>query len=92
MIKDKAHLLKELGYTSNDYLKVIETTKNLVQEEYIKGNYSFKAHDEMGYRIGFVLNFPGINEDIGKIYKIKTGWSVFPNGKLKCNTLIGGLK
>lgn len=35
------------------------------------------AHDEKGFRIGFVIQFPCIHEDYGKIYKMKTGWSIF---------------
>ena len=32
----------------------------------------------------------GVNEKIGKIYDLKSSFMVFPNGKLKCNTLLGG--
>lgn len=93
MIKDKGHTIKEMGYKESEFLEVVKIIKNLISEKFVIGNYSFKAHDEKGYRIGFVLeNFPGKNEDLGKFYKLKTGWSIFPNGKLKCNTLIGGLK
>ena len=48
--------------------------------------------NEKGYRIGFVINFPGKNEKSEKIYKLKSGWSIFPNGKLKNNTIIRGLE
>lgn len=93
MMKDKGHLLKEMGYNKSDFLEVIEIIKSLISNNFVKGDYSFKAHDERGFRIGFVLEkFPGKNEDSGKFYKLKTGWSIFPNGKLKCNTLIGGMK
>ena len=93
MIKDKGHTLKEMGYYESDFAEAVEIIKNLISEDFVSGNYSLKAHDEKGYRIGFVLEkFPGKNEDFGKFYKLKTGWSIFPNGKLKCNTLIGGLK
>ncbi len=93
MIKDKGHMLKEMGYTESDYAEVVEIIKTLVSEYFVYGNYLFKTHDEKGYRIGFILEkFPGKNEDFGKFYKLKTGWTIFPNKKLKCNTLIGGLK
>lgn len=91
MIKDKSHILTALGYRESEYIEAVETIKNLVAKKYIDGDYIFKAHDEKGFRVGFVIDFPGKNEDSGKIYKLKTGWSIFPNGKLKCNTLIGGL-
>lgn len=92
MIKNKGHLLKQLGYKEDEFLEAVDIIKKLVSEEFVNGNYLFRVHDEKGYRIGFVLNFPGKHEDYGKFYKLKTGWSIFPNGKLKSNTLIGGLK
>lgn len=47
--------------------------------------------DKKGVKITLhILDFPGINEDVGKIYKLKTGWTIFPNGKIKANTIIGG--
>lgn len=92
MIKDKGHLLKAMGYKEGEFLGAIDTIKNLIAEEFVKGNYIFRVHDNTGFKIGFVLHFPGINEDYGKFYKLKSGWSIFPNGKLKCNTLIGGLE
>lgn len=93
MIKDKGHTLREMGYQEDEFIDAVEIIKNLIAEEFVKGNYTFKEHDKHGYRIGFVLEqFPGKHEDHGKFYKLKTGWTIFPNGKLKCNTLIGGLK
>ena len=92
MIKDKGHTLKEMGYKENEFMGAVDIIKNLIAEEFVKGNYIFRTHDKTGFKIGFVLNFPGKHEDYGKFYKIKSGWSIFPNGKLKCNTLIGGLK
>jgi len=92
MIKDKGHLLKQMGYKETEFIDAINIIKNLTAEEFVKGNYIFRAHDKTGFKIGFILNFPGKHEDYGKFYKLKTGWSIFPNGKLKCNTLIGGLK
>ncbi len=92
MIRDKGHTLKEMGYKENEFMEAIDIIKNLTAEEFAKGNYIFRAHDKTGFKIGFILNFPGRHEDYGKFYKLKTGWSIFPNGKLKCNTLIGGLK
>ena len=92
-IKDKGHLLKEMGYREHEFNEALEIVKKLVRIEFVKGNYIVRNHDNMGFKIGFVLNdFCGRNEDEGKKYKIKSGWTIFPNGKLKCNTLIGGVK
>ena len=92
MIKDKGHTLKEMGYKEDEFEMVVAIIGNLVKKEFVKGNYFAKLHDKYGYKIGFIINdFPGKNEDQGKFYKIKSGWTIFPNGKLKCNTLVGGL-
>ena len=92
MIKDKGHTLKEMGYKEDEFEMVVAIIGNLVKKEFVKGNYFARLHDKYGYKIGFIINdFPGKNEDQGKFYKIKSGWTIFPNGKLKCNTLVGGL-
>lgn len=91
-IKDKGHLLKAMGYKQEEFNEAFETIEQLVRENYAWGEYSYRAHDEKGFRISFVLeNFPGKNEKLGYKYKIKSGWTIFPNYKLKCNTIIGGL-
>ena len=73
MIKDKGHLMNEMGYAISDYNEVIEILLKLIAIEYTKGNYIVREHDEKGFRISFVLNdFPGKNEDEGKFYKLKT--------------------
>jgi len=93
MLKDKGHTLNSMGYYSNEeFYEALEIIKKLCKMEYSKGNYNFREHNNTGYKIGLVLNFPGKHEDFGKIYRLKTGWTIFSNGKLKCNTLIGGLK
>lgn len=33
---------------------------------------------------------PGANEKINNIYLLKTAYTIFPNGKLKLNTHLGG--
>lgn len=93
MIRDKGHLLKEMGYKENEFEEVVIIIGDLIREEFIKGNYITRIHDKYGFKIGFLINnFPGKNEDQGKFYKIKSGWTIFPNGKLKCNTFLGGLE
>ena len=37
-----------------------------------------------------IIDIPGKNEKQGKEYKITTNYMIFPNGKLKMNTPIGG--
>lgn len=37
-----------------------------------------------------MIDIPGANEKLGKTYKIESNYMIFPNGKLKMNTPIGG--
>ena len=92
LVNDKAHLLSVMGYKVTDVNEVLEIIKKLTAEQYVAGNYEKKVFDEKGFRIGIVIDkFPGKGEKRGKLYKVKSGWTIFPNGKLKSNTLIGGL-
>ena len=61
---------------------------NLLQ--YFYGNYYIENHTNYGCKINLKVDMPGINEKSGKIYNLKTNYMIFPNGKLKMNTPIGG--
>ena len=41
-------------------------------------------------KIKINFDLPGQGSKTGKVYKLKSSFTVFPNGKIKCNTLIGG--
>ena len=43
-----------------------------------------------GFKITIFATIPGINHRQGETFKIKAGYTIFPNGQLKCNTLWGG--
>ena len=61
-----------------------------MKEAYVLGNYKRKAHDKYGFRINIQVEMPGVNEKAGKIFKFNSGFTIFPNGKLKMNTPFGG--
>lgn len=77
-----------MGHTPN--LEFIKLLKSKIIESYCIGNYVALDHSYFGFKINILIDMPGANEKAEKIYKIKSNFMVFPNGKLKCNTLIGG--
>ena len=85
---DKKEWIESMGYIQGyDIVPVIlEETK----KSFLSGNYQVVEHSKYGFKINVFISIPGINEKAGKIYKVKSCYMVFPNGKLKCNTLIGG--
>lgn len=88
--KSKLNWYYSWGYKDEDKEFFINKVLSLTYESYVKGNYENTAHDKQGFRINVFIDLPGKNEKLNHIYKVKTCWMIFPNGKLKCNTLIGG--
>ena len=78
------------GYLDKDKDEFINTIKSLVLEQYRKGNYQKEKHTRFGYQINVPISIPGKNEKLGKFYNVKSAYMIFPNGKLRCITLIGG--
>lgn len=88
--KDKINWFYAWGYLDKDKNDFIEKVLNLSYQSYIDGKYEKIEHNQYGFKINIFIELPGINEKKEKFYKIKTCWTIFPNGTLKCNTLIGG--
>lgn len=88
LFKDKQDWIRSLGYDNNDeFLKVIY---KLIKQAYCDGDYKVKNHDKHGVKIDLYLTLPGAGIKSGKTYPVKSGFMIFPNGKLKCNTILGG--
>lgn len=87
---DKMNWLISMGYANETKENIIALLNNLSKQAYAKGNYKLREHNKHGFKITLYLDFPGKNEKLGKIYKLEAGWTIFPNGKIKCNTYIGG--
>ena len=60
------------------------------REAYFYGNYYIQSLTNYGCKINLQIDIPGINEKSGKVYKIETNYMIFPEGKIKMNTPIGG--
>ncbi len=85
---DKSDWIKSLGYEPNDSFLEILYTK--IKEAYFYGGYEIENHTNYGVKIKLKVCIEGKGIKTGKIYNLKSSFMVFPNGKLKCNTLIGG--
>lgn len=88
--KDKAGLFYSLGYKDCDKNAFVKTLKSLIVNAYRKGNYYKEKHTRAGYQINLNITIQGKNEKSNKEYGIKSAFIIFPKGKLRCVTLIGG--
>lgn len=64
--------------------------KELIIDAYRQGNYYEEKHTRAGYQINLTIRIPGKNEKLNKEYDVKSAFIVFPEGKLRCITLVGG--
>lgn len=88
LFKDKLEWIKSLGHEPN--LKFVEYIKDKIAESYCEGKYHIRSIDKYGVRSTVYIDIEGNGEKRDKKYSLKSGFSIFSNGKLKCNTLIGG--
>ena len=88
MLRDKTNWMKSLGYDSVKHF--IPALYQCIKEAYCQGNYKIILHNNYGVKANLFLNLAGANEKAGKTYPLKSAFMIFPNGTLKCNTLIGG--
>lgn len=88
LFTDKANLIKSMGYEDNQVF--LEVLCNCSKQAYCDGNYKIVGHNKYGARANFFLKMPGGGVKKDKVYNIKSAFMIFPNGKLKCNTFVGG--
>ena len=88
LFKDKQDWIRSLGYDNNDEFLMV--MYKLIKQAYCDGGYKIKNHDKHGVKIDLYLTLPGSGIKSGKTYPVKSGFMIFPNGKLKCNTILGG--
>lgn len=80
------------GYKNKDKQIFIETMKDLAKKAYRYGYYQKEKHKKYGFQINLFVSIPGANDKKGKFYDVKTSYIIFPNGKLRLITLVGGLQ
>lgn len=88
--KDKLGLFHSWGYTDKEKNAFIKMFKELVIDAYRQGNYHKEKHTRAGFQINLTIKIPGKNEKSNKEYDVKSAFIIFPEGKLRCITLIGG--
>lgn len=90
LFNNKANWLNSMGYKKEDKNLILQNIYTASRKSYSQGNYTVKNHDRFGFKITLYIDLPGGNEKMLKTYKLKNSYMIFPNGKLKNNTLIGG--
>ncbi|MDE6471907.1 MAG: hypothetical protein K2L52_02645 [Clostridia bacterium] len=88
LFKDKSEWIRALGHEPDE--KFLEYLKNKIIENYCLGQYAILGITNYGVAINVFVDIEGGGVKSNKIYRVRSGWMVFSNGKLKCNTFIGG--
>ena len=74
-----------------EFKKILE---DLYKKAYCNGDYQQVKESvekfKYGFKINIFIDFPGKNEKAGRLYSLKSSCIVFPNGKLRSVTPIGG--
>ena len=94
LFHEKIRWLNYMGYNIEDKNEVFYLIEKLSKESYCKGDYQNNPPPEekkkYGFRIRVKILFPGKREKLGQIFPITSSYIVYPYGKLKNNTPIGG--
>ena len=90
LFRSKKDWINAMGYKENDYINFVNILLSKTKEAYFYGKYYIENITKYGCKINLLIDIPGKNEKQGKNYKIITNYMIFPNGKLKMNTPIGG--
>ena len=87
---EKSNWFYSWGYENKDKDKFISNIISLTKQAYRYGNYKMEKHTEAGFQINLSITINGINEKKNKNYELKTCYIIFPHGKLRLVTLVGG--
>lgn len=90
LLKDKIHWVHSWGYKDSDIDLLISNLLFEMKEAYVSGTYQKKTHDKYGFKISLHIKLKGINDHQGEMFNLISSCMIFPNGKLKVNTLVGG--
>ncbi len=84
----KADWINSLGYNCDKNFE--DAIYLAIKKAYLYGNYKIQIINKYGVKIRLYLDLPGGNEKSYKTYQIISAFMIFPNGTLKCNTILGG--
>ena len=82
----KKALFNSFGFTIEDSYKLKREYERQAREQYINGDYIIKKIDKFGLSINILITLVNKN---GREYKFYSGWKVYPEGLINCNTPYG---
>ena len=91
LFEDKFDLVNAWGYNIEDKNLLMKEIEQAVKKSYISGNYNIRSITKYGVNATLFLEIRGINKKSGRIYRRVSSFMIYPNGKLKNNTLIGDI-
>lgn len=74
-----------MGYNESLFDYFVSTLLQKTKEFYICGKYEIVNHTNYGVKINIFIDIPGVNDKKDRVYKLKTCYMVFSNGKIKMN-------
>ena len=86
----KKGIYNGMGYTDDDQDMFVNIFCQIIKECYAQAKYTVFVHDNAGFKINCLVDLPGAGVKAGRIYHFKSGWTIFPNGQLKANTIHAG--
>lgn len=90
LLKDKIHWIHSWGYKDTNVDLLIDELILSMKEAYALGSYKRKTHNKYGFKISLYIKLKGINDHQGETFNLISSCMIFPNRKLKVNTLVGG--
>ncbi len=78
------------GYEKEQMDELIENILLAVKRAYIRGDYVLSEHSKFGFKILLFISLQGAGKRAGETFGLKSSFTVFPDGRLRCNTLVGG--
>lgn len=79
-----------LGYPVEDKEIFKNIFFNQVKKKYVRGEYKYKGHNKYGFKINIEWILSGGKNAAKKEFKIKSGFMIYPDGKLRIVTILGG--
>lgn len=89
LYRDKIDWVKQLGYSEKDKNEFLKILFSCIKKSFASGKYKIREHNKYGIKITVFIEVP-VKNNSENFFKLKSGFSIFSNGKIKCNTLIGG--
>lgn len=83
----KRNLFQQLGYTVKDSKFLKEEYERQAKEKYLNGEYKLGKVDSNGARMNIEINF--VHPNRGGVIFV-SGWMIRSDGKITCNTPLGG--